>query len=70
VKKGITQEELAHDLGYHLSYIGKLERGLKSPTLRTIFNIADAFGISPTSLLAATERDLRNTASIRRKTSR
>ncbi len=46
-------------LGYHLSYIGQIERGLKSPTLRTVFNIADVFGISATSLLALTERNLK-----------
>jgi transcriptional regulator with XRE-family HTH domain len=58
VKRQITQEELAHNLGYHLSYIGQIERGLKSPTLRTVFNIADLFGVTATSLLALTERNL------------
>ena len=62
VERGITQEELAHKLGYHLSYIGQVERGLKSPTLRTVFNIADAFGISITSLLARTEENLKRKA--------
>lgn len=59
VKRGITQEDLAHKLGYHLSYIGQIERGLKSPTLRTVFNIADVFGISATSILALTEANLK-----------
>jgi transcriptional regulator with XRE-family HTH domain len=58
IEKGITQEALADSLGYHMSYIGQLERGLKSPTLRTVFNIAELFGIPVKSLLGRTERHL------------
>lgn len=58
IENGITQEALADSLGYQLSYIGQLERGLKSPTLRTVFNIAELFGISVKSLLGRTERHL------------
>ena len=56
VEKGMTQEELAHSLGYDSSTIGQLELGKKSPTLRTVFNIAEKFDISVTSLLARTEK--------------
>jgi transcriptional regulator with XRE-family HTH domain len=58
---GITQEQLADKLGYHMSYIGLLERGRKSPTLRTVFNLADLFGVSAASLLARTERNRKRT---------
>jgi transcriptional regulator with XRE-family HTH domain len=61
-KEGMTQEQLADRLGYHLSYIGLLERGKKSPTLRTLFNIADLFGISAASLVSLTERNRKEKA--------
>ena len=60
IEKRISQEELAHSLGYHLSYIGQLERGLKSPTLRTLFNIAQMFEISLSALLRRTEKNLKH----------
>jgi transcriptional regulator with XRE-family HTH domain len=50
IEKEITQEALADSLGYHMSYIGQLARGLKSPTLRTVSNIAELFGVSVKSL--------------------
>ena len=34
---------MAHDLGYTERYIGQLERGTKSPTLRTLADLAKAF---------------------------
>ena len=37
---GLTQEELAFKSGYHPTYIGQLERGAKSPSLRTIISLA------------------------------
>jgi transcriptional regulator with XRE-family HTH domain len=55
-KRGMTQEDLAHALGYHLSYIGQLERGKKSPTLRTMFNIAQLFELPGSKLLALAEK--------------
>ena len=36
----LTQEELAFESGYHPTYIGQLERGKKSPSLRTILKLA------------------------------
>jgi transcriptional regulator with XRE-family HTH domain len=39
-EKGITQETLAFESGYHPTYIGQLERGVKNPSLRTIMSLA------------------------------
>jgi transcriptional regulator with XRE-family HTH domain len=55
-KRGMTQEDLAHALGYHLSYIGQIERGKKSPTLRTMFNVAQLFELPASKLLALAEK--------------
>ena len=43
VDRGWSQSKLAHDLGYTERYIGQLERGAKSPTLRTLADLAKAF---------------------------
>ena len=55
-QRGMTQEDLAHALGYHLSYIGQIERGKKSPTLRTMFNVAQLFELPASKLLALAEK--------------
>jgi len=41
-KRGFSQEELAHRSGLHRTYISQLERGLKSPTVASIYAIASA----------------------------
>ncbi len=53
--KQMTQEDLAHALGYHLSYIGQIERGRKSPTLRTMVHIAQIFEIPLSELMRTAE---------------
>lgn len=37
--RGLTQEELGFQCGLHRTYISLLERGIKSPTLETIFKL-------------------------------
>ncbi|HBV96450.1 MAG TPA: XRE family transcriptional regulator [Desulfotomaculum sp.] len=38
-ERGFSQEEFAMNVGLHRTYISQLERGLKSPSLRTIKKI-------------------------------
>lgn len=51
----LSQEELGFESGYHRTYISLLERGRKSPSLNTIFQLAAALGISPSDILRGTE---------------
>ena len=60
--RGRSQQELADELGYTERYIGQLERGTKSPTLRTIADVAEVFSTKPSTILQAAERR-RRTAS-------
>ena len=56
--KGLSQVKFAELLGYDERYIRQLERGSKSPTLRTLTHLAEAFGIPVSTLLKKAERRL------------
>jgi len=50
-EKGISQEELGFESGYHRTYISMLERGKKSPSLKTIFQLAKALDVEPSYIM-------------------
>jgi transcriptional regulator with XRE-family HTH domain len=54
-QRGLTQEELAFQSGYHATYIGQLERGTKSPSLRTIMSLAAVLKTRGSELLKRVE---------------
>jgi transcriptional regulator with XRE-family HTH domain len=49
----LSQEAFAAECGLHRTYISQLERGLKSPTVRTLAHIAEKLGLTPDELLRA-----------------
>jgi transcriptional regulator with XRE-family HTH domain len=59
-----SQESYAHQTGYHRNYIGQLERGEKSPSLKALFDFARSFGLEPSEFLRRVERDIQNCASV------
>ncbi len=48
---GLSQEALGFESGYHRTYISLLERGRKSPSLETLFNLSGALKIDPAELI-------------------
>ncbi len=54
-EKGLSQEELADRAGLHRTYISQVERGLKSPSLRSLEEIAQALGVPASALLRRME---------------
>lgn len=54
-ERGISQEQLGFDSGYHRTYIGILERGLQNPTLRTILSLATALDLPAGDFVARVE---------------
>ena len=50
--QGISQEELAHRTGMHLTWIGRLESGATNPSWGTTKRVARGLGV-PHALLAA-----------------
>lgn len=57
-KSGLSQEELAHRADLHRTFISQIERGLKVPTLLSIFKISKALEISPTQFISTLEENL------------
>lgn len=51
VARGLTQDDVADAAELDRTTIGQLERGVKSPTLRTVEKVADAFDLRPIDLL-------------------
>ena len=46
VREELAQEELARKSSVHRTYVSQIERGLKSPSLRTMAKLADAVGVT------------------------
>jgi transcriptional regulator with XRE-family HTH domain len=57
-RSGLSQEELGERTDLHRTYISLLERGLNSPSLRTLDKLSRALGVTLTEMMALTERDL------------
>lgn len=54
-KAGFSQEQLALDCGLDRTYISLLERGLRQPTLSTLFALAGSLNAKPSKLITAIE---------------
>ncbi len=53
--KGLSQEQLAAKSNLHRTYVSLLERGQKSPSLTTIYRLAQALEVRPHCLIQITE---------------
>jgi transcriptional regulator with XRE-family HTH domain len=53
--KKISQEKLAEFCDLDRTYISLLERGLRQPTLTTIFKVSKALDIAPSDLIKKIE---------------
>ena len=51
----LSQEKLAEYCELDWTYISPLERGLRQPTITTIFKLAKALNISPSQLIEKVE---------------
>jgi ribosome-binding protein aMBF1 (putative translation factor) len=58
LRKGWAQEDMAAFSGLERSYISRLEKGLRTPSLDVVFRFAAAFKISPQSLVKEIKEEL------------
>ena len=42
---GLSQEEVAHRAGVHVTYLSGIERGKRNPSLKNIRKVAGALGV-------------------------
>lgn len=49
--RGLSQEQLAHSIGYHRTFVGAVERGERNLTLSTVTELADRLGVGWRELL-------------------
>jgi transcriptional regulator with XRE-family HTH domain len=56
-EKGFTQERFAEVSGFTQQYLSDLERGLRNPTIVTIYEIATALGVSHIEIVMPDQND-------------
>ena len=55
---GITQEELAFRADVDRTFVSRLERGIRQPTITTLIGLSAALGITAADLVRETEAAL------------
>ena len=55
-RRGMTQETLAEESGFSQQYLSGLERGQRNPTVVTLYELAQALGVSHLDLLRPPRR--------------
>ena len=63
---GVAQEALALIAEMDRSYLGRLERGEKQPSLDVVFRLAVALGVAPGDLVAKIEVQSRKAKKVKR----
>lgn len=56
-KKGLTQEQFAEASGFSQQYLSGLERGRRNPTIVTLYELAQALGVSHMDLVRPRKDD-------------
>jgi transcriptional regulator with XRE-family HTH domain len=68
LSNGLTQEQFAERSGFTQQYISDLERGRRNPTVVSLFDLAQALGVSHIELVSPDEEVLAPPASRSTKT--
>lgn len=55
----LSQEQLALSAGVERNFVSLIERGVNQPTIRVVFKLAHALGVSPSKLIELTEEQVR-----------
>lgn len=68
-EKGLSQEQLAFECGFDRTYISLVERGVRSPTVRSVVRLANTLGVRPSEIVGRMERLLERDGKKARKDS-
>ena len=55
----LSQEQLALNADVDRTFVSQMERGIRQPTLTTLFKLAKALEVQPSTLVSRTEKHLR-----------
>ena len=55
--RSISQEELAFQAGVDRTFVSRLERGIRQPTITTLIGLGQALGVSAAELVQETEKE-------------
>ena len=69
-ERGVSQERLALDSGLDRTYVSLIERGVQSPTLRTVAKVAAVLGVKSSDIVLRMEALMPKVAPPARKHSR
>jgi transcriptional regulator with XRE-family HTH domain len=58
-EKGVSQEELAHLANIDRTFVSRLERGARQPTITTLMHLGQALDVSAADLVRETETQWR-----------
>ncbi len=61
VSRQISQEELAFNSGFDRTYVSMVERGVRSPTIRSLVQFAEALQVPASEIVARMEKVLKGT---------
>lgn len=56
IERGLTQEQVEERSGFSQWYISSLERGRRNPTIISLYELANALGVTVADLIAESER--------------
>jgi transcriptional regulator with XRE-family HTH domain len=51
----LSQEELGFQAGFDRTYISLIERGMRSPTIRSVVKLSEALGVRPSGIVQRME---------------
>ena len=55
---GLSQEAFADSCGLDRTYVSLIERGIRNPTIKTVWTVAKGLGKRPSELLVRVEQEL------------
>ena len=55
---GISQEDLADQVGLDRTYVSGIERGIRNPTFLVLLRLAQVLGVSPTRFMEEDKNDV------------
>jgi transcriptional regulator with XRE-family HTH domain len=66
-RRALSQEELGFEAGFDRTFVSLLERGLRSPTIRTVVRLAEILDVRPSEMVRKMEKFLPKVREDRRR---